>query len=610
MTKNLKKMSDEMKFLPINKEDMKQRGWDELDFIFITGDAYVDHPSFGCAILTRLLERYGYKVGIIAQPNWRDINDFKILGKPRLGFLVSSGNIDSMVNHYTSFKKRRKNDVYSPGGIGGKRPDRAVIVYSNKIREAYKDVPIIIGGLESSLRRLAHYDYWSDKVRRSILLDSSADLLVYGMGEKQIIQIAEALESGIPISEITYISGTVYITKDKSRPYQPIILPSYDEVISSKKKYAQSFRVQHENTSAINAETLVEKYDTLYVVQNPPADSLSEQELDDIYDLEYMRKYHFSYEKDGGIPAINEVKYSIISSRGCFGGCNFCALTFHQGRVIQARSHESIVLEAKKCIEDENFKGYIHDIGGPTANFRTKACKKQEKYGVCKDKQCLFPEPCKNLIVDHTDYLNLLKKVRNIDGVKKVFVRSGIRYDYLMYDTKSEFLKELCEHHVSGQLKIAPEHASDKVLKYMGKPSIKVYNKFLNKYNDMNKKIGKKQFVVPYFISGHPGCTLKEAVELAEYIRDMGHMPEQVQDFYPTPGTISTCMYYTEINPIDMQSVYVPKSFEEKKMQRSLMQYNKRENYKIVYNALIKAGRKDLIGYDKKSLIRPNKTLK
>lgn len=599
-----------MDFLPISKTDMKKRGWNELDFVFVTGDAYVDHPSFGTAIISRLLERFGYKVGIIAQPDWKDINNFKKLGRPKLAFLVNSGNIDSMVNHYTSLKKRRKKDVYSPGGEAGKRPDRAVIVYGNKIREAYKDVPIIIGGIESSLRRLAHYDYWDNKIRRSVLLDSGADLLIYGMGERQIIQIAEALESGIPISEITYINGTVYKTKDSDRPYKPIVLPSYEEIVSSKKKYAESFKIQYENTDAVSGETLVEKYENLFIVQNPPVMHLTKQEMDDIYDTKYMRTYHPIYEKMGGIPGIKEVKYSIISQRGCFGGCNFCALTFHQGRVIQARSHQSIVKEAEEFVKDSEFKGYIHDIGGPTANFRKKSCIKQEKYGVCKNKQCLFPKPCENLVIDHTDYIELLKKVRNIEGVKKVFVRSGVRYDYVMYDKKSDFTYELCKNHISGQLKIAPEHVSNRVLECMGKPPINIYNSFLDKYKKTNDKLGKKQFVVPYFISGHPGSTLEDAVKLAEYIRDMGHIPEQVQDFYPTPGTVSTCMYYTGINPLNMEKVYVPKSFEEKKMQRALMQYNKKENYKLVYKALIKANRFDLIGNNKKSLISPYKDKK
>ncbi len=599
-----------MDFLPISKTDMKKRGWNELDFVFVTGDAYVDHPSFGTAIISRLLERFGYKVGIIAQPDWKDINNFKKLGRPKLAFLVNSGNIDSMVNHYTSLKKRRKKDVYSPGGEAGKRPDRAVIVYGNKIREAYKDVPIIIGGIESSLRRLAHYDYWDNKIRRSVLLDSGADLLIYGMGERQIIQIAEALESGIPISEITYINGTVYKTKDSDRPYKPIVLPSYEEIVSSKEKYAESFKIQYENTDAVSGETLVEKYENLFIVQNPPVMHLTKQEMDDIYDTKYMRTYHPIYEKMGGIPGIKEVKYSIISQRGCFGGCNFCALTFHQGRVIQARSHQSIVKEAEEFVKDSEFKGYIHDIGGPTANFRKKSCIKQENYGVCKNKQCLFPKPCENLVIDHTDYIELLKKVRNIEGVKKVFVRSGVRYDYVMYDKKSDFTYELCKNHISGQLKIAPEHVSNRVLECMGKPPINIYNSFLDKYKKTNDKLGKKQFVVPYFISGHPGSTLEDAVKLAEYIRDMGHIPEQVQDFYPTPGTVSTCMYYTGINPLNMEKVYVPKSFEEKKMQRALMQYNKKENYKLVYKALIKANRFDLIGNNKKSLISPYKDKK
>ncbi len=593
-----------MDFLPINIDDMNKRGWKQCDFIFVTGDAYVDHSSFGTAIISRLLERYGYKVGIIAQPNWKDLGSFKILGEPKLGFLVNSGNIDSMVNHYTSFKKKRHNDAYSPGNKPNMRPDRAVTVYSNRIREAYKNVPIIIGGIEASLRRLSHYDYWSDSIKRSILLDSGADLLVYGMGEKSIIQIAESLESGIPISEITYINGTVYKTRDIERPFEPVFLPNYYEVTSSKKKYAQSFKIQYENTDPITSKTLVEQYDSIYVVQNPPMEILTEQELDDIYDLEYMMDFHPLYKKLGGVPALDEIKFSITSVRGCFGGCSFCALNYHQGRIIQSRSHESIIKEVEKMTGDKNFKGYIHDVGGPTANFRTKACEKQEKYGACKDKNCLSPKRCKNLLVDHSDYVNLLKKIRKVEGVKKVFIRSGIRYDYVIYDSKDDFIKELCKYHVSGQLRTAPEHVSEKVLKLMGKPSIKTYNKFVEKFYNESMKQNKEQYIVPYFISSHPGSRLKDAIELAEYIRDIGHTPEQVQDFYPTPGTLSTCMYYTGINPLNGEEVYIPKSIEERKMQRALMQYNKKENYELVLNALKKERRYDLIGSNSKALIR------
>ncbi len=591
-----------MDFLPINTDDMKKRGWDECDFVFVTGDAYVDHSSFAATVLSRLLERFGYRVGIIAQPDWKDLSSFKILGKPKLGFLVNSGNIDSMVNHYTAFKKRRHTDVYSPGGKGNLRPDRAVTVYSNRIREAYKDVPIIIGGIEASLRRLSHYDYWSDSVKRSVLLDSGADLLVYGMGEKALIEIAEALESKIPIEEITFISGTVYKTKDRERPYNPIFLPNYNEVASSKQKYGESFKMQYRNTDSKSAKTLVEQYDTVYVVQNPPMDILSEQELDDIYDMDYMMDYHPIYKTSGGIPALNEIKFSINSVRGCFGGCSFCALNFHQGRIIQKRSHESILNEVEKMKHDKDFKGYIHDVGGPTANFRIKACKKQEKYGACVDKECLTPEKCSNLQVDHKDYIELLKKIRNTDGIKKVFIRSGIRYDYAIYDDNDDFIEELCKYHVSGQLRTAPEHVSESVLKLMGKPSIKTYNKFVKKFKAINNKIKKDQYIVPYFISSHPGSQLKDAIELAEYIRDMGHIPEQVQDFYPTPGTLSTCMYYTGLNPLTNEEVYIPKN-KERRMQRALLQYSKKENYELVLEALKKENRYDLIGTGPKALI-------
>ncbi|KNF07909.1 hypothetical protein CLPU_11c00780 [Gottschalkia purinilytica] len=592
-------------FLPINKEDMEKRGWEQLDFIIITGDAYVDHPSFGVAIISRYLEIRGYKVGIIAQPSWKNLDDFKKLGRPKLAFLITSGNIDSMVNHYTVAKKRRKDDAYSPGGKGGLRPDRAAIVYSHKAREAYKNVPIILGGIEASLRRFAHYDYWDNKVRRSILLDSKADLILYGMAEKQIVEVAEALESGIPIEEITYVKGTVYKTRDKERPYQPIVLPSYDELLSSKQKYAESFMIQYENLDSIQGKSLVETYGDVYVVQNTPTDPLTQSELDNVYSLPYMRTYHPIYEKDGGIPAIEEVKFSLINNRGCFGNCNFCALAFHQGRVVQSRSHQSILSEAQKIIWDTEFKGYIHDVGGPTANFRHRACDKQIKHGVCKKKQCLFPKPCKNLKIDHSDYSNLLRKLRELPNVKKVFVRSGIRYDYLIHDKNDKFFKDLCEHHVSGQLKVAPEHISPNVLEKMGKPNKEVYEKFVQKYKKINEALGKNQFLVPYLMSSHPGSTLKDAIELAEYLRDLGYMPEQVQDFYPTPSTLSTCMYYTGLDPRTMKKVYVPKTPHEKAMQRALIQYRRPQNYELVYEALKKAGRLDLIGYGKKCLIRP-----
>lgn len=596
-----------MDFLPININDMKKRGWEQCDFVFVTGDAYVDHSSFSTAIISRLLERYGYKVGIISQPDWKDINSFKALGEPRLGFLVNSGNIDSMVNHYTSFKKKRKTDAYSPGGKPELRPDRAVTVYSNKIREAYKHAPIIIGGIEASLRRMSHYDYWSDSVKRSVLMDSGANLLVYGMGEKSIIEIAEALAAGIPIEEITYVRGTVYKTRDEERAFEPVFLPDYNQVKASREKYAESFKIQYENTDSISGRTLVEKYDSIYIVQNPPMEILSEQELDDIYDLDYMMDYHPIYKKDGGVPALNEIKFSITSVRGCFGGCNFCALNFHQGRIVQSRSHDSIINEVEKMVKDKDFKGYIHDVGGPTANFRIKACDKQEKFGACKDKNCLSPAKCRNLKADHQDYVSLLRKIRNVDGIKKIFIRSGIRYDYVLYDNRDDFLKELCKYHVSGQLRTAPEHVSEKVLRLMGKPSIKIYNEFVDRFYNESKKQNKEQYIVPYFISSHPGSSLKESIELAEYIRDMGHMPEQVQDFYPTPGTLSTCMYYTGINPLNGEDVYVPRDMEERKMQRALMQYNKKENYELVLKAFTKEKRLDLVGYGPKSLIKPRK---
>lgn len=598
-----------MDFLPVTVDDMKKRGWEQPDFVYVCGDAYVDHPSFGAAIITRMLESKGYKVCVLPQPNWRTTEDFMRFGKPRLAFLVSGGNIDSMVNHYSVAKKKRDKDLYSPGGEGGHRPDRATIVYCQKIREAYgKDVTIMIGGIEASLRRLSHYDYWDNKVRRSILLDSQADILMYGMGEHQIIELAEALDSGIEAKDITFVRGTVYKTKTLENIYEEYIeLPHFSESSKDKRVYAEGFLKQYENTDAITAKILVEPYNDCYVVQNKPSLPLSQSEFDYSYGLPYMRNYHPMYEEKGGIPAIEEVKFSIISNRGCFGSCNFCALAFHQGRVIQARSHKSIIREAEQITWDPDFKGYIHDVGGPTANFRQPACEKQLTKGACKNRQCLFPDACKNLKVDHTDYVKLLRKLREIPKVKKVFVRSGIRYDYLIYDKDETFFNELCKYHVSGQLKVAPEHVVPRVLNKMGKPSRQVYDKFTKKFYDINRKIGKEQYLVPYLMSSHPGSDLKAAVELAEYLRDLGYMPEQVQDFYPTPGTLSTCMFYTGLDPRDMSEVYVPKTPHEKAMQRALIQYRLPRNYDLVNEALHKAGRTDLIGFDKHCLIRPKK---
>lgn len=595
-------------FLPISKEDMKECGIEQLDFVYISGDAYVDHPSFGHAIIARVLQSHGYSVGIIAQPDWTKADSIAVLGEPRLGFLVSAGNMDSMVNHYSVSKKRRTTDAYTPGGVMGKRPDYATIVYCNLIRQTYKKKPIIIGGIEASLRRLAHYDYWSDKLKRSILLDSGADLISYGMGERSMVEIADALDSGLDIRDITFIDGTVYKTRNRDIIYDAIELPHFEDLKKDKINYAKSFYIQYCNTDPFSGKRLFETYDDkLFVVQNPAAKPLSQKEMDAVYALPYMGTYHPSYEEAGGVPAIKEVKFSIISNRGCFGGCSFCALTFHQGRIIQTRSHESILAEANKMVWDPDFKGYIHDVGGPTANFRAPACEKQLTKGACPNKQCLFPKPCKNLKVDHSDYISLLRKLRELPNVKKVFIRSGIRFDYLMADEDPTFLRELCEHHVSGQLKVAPEHISDAVLQKLGKPEVAVYNRFVKAYKEMNEKLGKKQFLVPYLMSSHPGSTLKEAVELAEYLRDLGYMPEQVQDFYPTPSTISTCMYYTGVDPRNMQPVYVATNPHEKAMQRALIQYRNPKNYDLVHEALTKAGRTDLIGYDKKCLIRPRK---
>ena len=592
-----------MGFLPVTREEMLERGWEQPDFVYISGDAYVDHPSFGAAIITRILESRGYKVCFLAQPDWHSLDDFKRFGKPRLGFLISSGNIDSMVNHYSVSKRKRKKDSYSNNGEGGHRPDRAVIVYSQKAREAYKDATIIIGGIEASLRRLAHYDYWDDKVRKSILVDANADLLMFGMGENSIVEIAEALDAGIEAQYLTYLDGTVFKTKDLSCiDSDHIMLPSYEEICNSKKAYAQSFGKQYLNTDHYNAKTLVEPYNGFYIVQNRPNRPVTQMEFDDAYGLPYERTYHPMYDY---VPAIEEVKFSLISNRGCFGACNFCALNFHQGRIIQTRSHESLIEEAKKIIEYPDFKGYIHDVGGPTANFRQMACDKQKKHGACPTRQCLWPTKCNNLKVDHSDYVTLLRKLRSLDGVKKVFVRSGIRYDYLMYDENETFFKELVQYHISGQLKVAPEHISDKVLDKLGKPRRELYEKFVDKYQMMNKKYGMNQYLVPYLMSSHPGSDLESAIELAEYLRDIRHQPEQVQDFYPTPGSLSTAMYYTGLDPRDLSPVYVAKTPKEKAMQRALMQYKNPKNYHLVYEALMLANRQDLIGFEKKSLIKP-----
>ena len=596
-------------FLPVSRADMEARGWDQCDFVYIIGDAYVDHPTFGHAIISRVLESRGYRVGIIPQPDWKDPESIRVLGTPRLGFLVMGGNMDPMVNHYTVSKRRRSYDYFSPGGKMGLRPDYATVVYCNLIRRSYRDVPILIGGIEASLRRLAHYDYWSDRLKRSILLDSQADLLMYGMGERSIVEIADALDSGLSVRDLTFIRGTVYKARSLADVYDYTLLPSYGEMTADRRKYAESFAVQYRNTDPFSGGTLAEPYDDhTFVVQNPPQEPLTTQEMDDVYDLPYMRTCHPMYEKDGGIDAIKEVKFSLQSCRGCFGGCSFCALTFHQGRIIQARSHESLLKEAELLTRDPDFKGYIHDVGGPTANFRRPACDKQLTHGACRDKQCLFPAPCKNLIADHSDYLSLLRKLRALPGVKKVFIRSGIRFDYLLADKDDSFFRELVKHHVSGQLKVAPEHISDRVLRLMGKPDNAVYERFLDKYFRLCRQEGKEQYVVPYLMSSHPGSTLKEAIELAEYLHRHHLNPEQVSDFYPTPSTISTVMYYTGLDPRTMQPVYVATNPHEKAMQRALIQYRSPKNYDLVHEALVKAGRTDLIGYDKNCLIRPRRT--
>lgn len=595
-----------MPFLPITVKEMQDYGWEQPDFVYIIGDAYIDHPSFGPAIISRTLENFGYKVCIISQPDINKDSDFKRFGKPRLAFLVCAGNIDSMVDHYSVSKKRRKKDYYTPGGVMGKRPDRALIRYTSKLRELYPDSAIAVGGIEASLRRLNHYDYWDNSVRRSILLDSKADLLMYGMGEKTIVQVADALDSGLDIKDIIYIRNTVWKTKDESLlPDNAVMLPSYDEVLADKKTYVKSFQLQYKNTDAFTGRPLVEKYRNCFVVQNPPEFPLSQEEMDATYALPYMRETHPLIETQGHVPAIDEVKFSVISNRGCYGGCHFCALTMHQGRLIQSRSKESILDEVKTISEAKDFKGYIHDIGGPTANFYRPSCGKQLKHGVCTNRECLGMDPCKNLEVDHSEYLDILKEARKLPGIKKVFVRSGLRYDYIMYDKNKEFFEELVKHHISGQLKVAPEHVDDRVLVRMGKPSRELYDKFVKEYYDLNRKHNMNQFLVPYLMSSHPGSNLDAAINLAEYLRDIGHMPEQVQDFYPTPGTASTCMYYTGIDPFTNEEVYVERDPHGKAMQRALMQYRLPQNYDLVYEALMKAGRKDLIGFGKKCLIKP-----
>ena len=606
-----------MSFLPVSRSDMEARGWDSLDFLYISGDAYVDHPSFGHAIITRILENAGYRVGIIAQPNWKCNDDFMRLGRPKYAVLISSGVIDSMVNHYTASKKIRHDDSYSPGGKAGCRPDRAVIVYANRAREVFKGIPVIIGGLEASLRRFAHYDYWENKVRRSILLDSKADLLIYGMGEKPILEIANSLANGMSIEQIYHIRGTSYLANPseltelmENTEIEKVTIPSYEDVIKSKRTYAEAFMVQYNEQDALSGKTLIQPHGDKFIIQNPPAYPMTVSELDRVYALPYERTYHPSYIEAGGIPAINEVEFSITSHRGCYGGCSFCALNFHQGRVIQKRSQASILNEAKKLVWQPGFKGYIHDVGGPTANFRNIACDRQKKYGTCKGKQCLYPQPCKNLKVDHSEYLELLRKLRQLPEVKKVFIRSGIRYDYLMLDKNDDFFKELCEHHVSGQLKVAPEHVVDRVLEKMGKPGREVYDSFVKRFYEINEQIGKEQYLVPYLISSHPGSDLNAAVELALYLKTTGYTPEQVQDFYPTPGTLSTCMFYTSLDPRTMKSVYIPFSPKEKAMQRALLQFRRKENQPLVREALKKAGREDLIGYGKECLVWPARYLR
>lgn len=595
-------------FLPINRAEMQELGWDRPDFVYVTGDAYVDHPSFGTAIISRVLEAEGFRVAILPQPDYKSCEAFREFGRPRLGFLVSAGNIDSMVAHYTVAKRRRGSDYYSPGGAIGKRPDRATIVYCNRIREAYGDIPIVIGGLEASLRRFAHYDYWDDKVRRSILVDSRADILTYGMGENILRRIAHLLDKGVPVKKIRDVRGTCYMCSPEDKIHFPVAAEfDYNELKTDKKKYADAFGIQYKNQDSINGKALVERYDSKLLVQNPPMPPLEREELDAVYALPYMRTYHPSYEKDGGVPAIEEVRFSITHNRGCFGACNFCALAFHQGRTVRSRSVESVLAEAKLITELDDFKGYIHDVGGPTANFRYPACDKQLEHGVCANRKCLAPTPCKNLKVDHTEYMNMLAEIEKLPRVKKVFIRSGIRFDYLMYDRDDSFFRKLVRDHVSGQLKVAPEHISDNVLDAMGKPHIDVYRAFKDKYFDLCREVGKEQYLVPYLMSSHPGSTMDDAVQLACYLRAEHYAPEQVQDYYPTPGTASTVMYYTGINPLTGKRVYVPTTYEEKSEQRALLQFNRPQNADKVRAALISAGREDLIGFGSECLVKPER---
>ena len=598
-------------FLSISRADMKERGWEQLDFVFVSGDAYVDHPSFGPAIICRLLEKHGYKVGLIPQPDWHSTRDFARLGKPRLGFLVSAGNMDSLLSKYTAAKKIRGEDAYSPGGKIGCRPERALIVYCNRLRELWDDVPIIIGGIEGSLRRLAHYDYWTDSVRRSVLVDSMADLLVYGMGEHAILEIASELHRGIEVSNLQDVRGTCFRVPNFDYVWDYEKLPSYAEVKKSKRLFAEAFKTEYLEQDPIRGKRLAQQNDEWCVVQNPPALPLTEEEMDEVYDLPYMRTYHPVYEAAGGVPAIKEVQFSLVSQRGCFGGCSFCAIISHEGRIIQRRSHASVLKEAKLLVKMKGFKGYIHDVGGPTANFRRTSCDRQLKVGTCRAKACLSPQPCRSLIADHSDYLQLLREIRSLPGVKKVFIRSGVRFDYLqLAQDEDEFLEELCKYHISGQLKIAPEHISDRVTKLMGKSSKEVYLRFAKKFKKVNERLGKKQYLVPYFMSSHPGASLQDAIELAEFIRDLGYRPEQVQDFIPTPGTLSTCMYYTGCHPLTGEKVCTAKSYEEKKMQRALLQYWRPQNYEIVCKALRMAHREDLIGFGKRCLVKPHEKKK
>lgn len=600
----------ENRFLPLSKKEARERGWETVDFVLITGDAYVDHPSFGTAIIGRILEREGFSVGIIAQPDWRDENSVKIYGEPRLGFLVGSGNIDSMVNNYTASKKPRRTDEYSPGGKKGFRPDRALTVYSKLVKAAYPDSPLIIGGIEASLRRFTHYDYWSDSVMKSVIFDTDADMLMYGMSENQIMELAKGLDRGWPIHKIRNINGTCYRSTELPKKGDYEIIPSYEDVKEDKFKFAEAFNIQSKEQNPFIGKTLIQSHGEEYLVQLPPSKPLSQAEMDSLYKLPFLRTYHPKYKNAGGIPALNEVEFSVTDHRGCFGGCSFCAIAFHQGRIIQNRSETSVLDEVVQMTKQSNFKGYVHDIGGPTANFRKIACKKQLTLGACKDRQCLYPELCKNLEIDHSEYLGILKKAREISGVKKVFIRSGVRFDYLIADKKTDFMEELCRYHVSGQLKVAPEHVSSNVLKYMGKPNRKVYDTFVESYTKTNQKIQKKQYLVPYFISSHPGSTLRDAILLAEYTRDMGYNPEQVQDFIPTPGSLSTAMYYTELDPRTMKPIYVAKSSKDKSLQRALLQYRDPKNYDLVLEALQKGNRMDLVGFGNKVLIRPKNSKK